>query len=86
MFKGFFESRTTIIILSIIWGLGLSTLFKKSCDGRACKIIQYKGPNIDWVNKSIFSYDGNTSCYKYTPILNECQSNEESAKRVLREC
>ena len=36
------------IVLSIIWGLGLSALFRRACKGRNCIII--KGPNHKEMN------------------------------------
>ena len=69
--QDFLKSRTCVVIISIIWGLGLATLFKKSCEGKKCNIIQYKGPDLNWINNSIFNY-GTPNCYKYKPILNSC--------------
>ncbi len=67
--KTFMSSKNGIIILSIIWGLGLATIFRKVCDGRNCIII--KGPRPDHVNGKIYSF--NNKCYKYNAINTSCK-------------
>lgn len=65
------KTKVGIALLSIIWGLGLATLFKKSCEGKNCKIIVYKGPATSEM-KYHWQYDGSDSCYKWTPYLTPC--------------
>ena len=71
MLQDILQSRIGIIIISIIWGLGLSTLFRKACKGRTCRIIRYNGPNPQEVEKTYYNY-GTGQCYKYSPILSKC--------------
>lgn len=71
MIEDFLKSRVGIVIVSIIWGLGLSTLFKMSCDGKDCKVIRYRGPAIDNI-KHHWTYDGDDKCYKWKPYLTKC--------------
>lgn len=59
------------IIISIIWGLGLATLFRKACKGRECLII--KGPNPDQVESKIYSF--NNKCYNYQPYSVTCKKS-----------
>jgi hypothetical protein len=73
MLDRFLNSRVGIIIISIIWGLGLATLFKSSCQGNDCKIIEYRGPptsNAEYYWK----YDGDANCYQWVPYLAKCES------------
>lgn len=72
-FTEFLSSRSGIIIVSILWGLGLATLFKRSCEigNKGCKIIEYRGPNVEWINKAVFNY-GTDDCYRYKPIISRC--------------
>ena len=56
------------IVLSIIWGLGLSALFRRACKGRNCIII--KGPNPKEMNGKIYIFDN--KCYKYKAINTSC--------------
>lgn len=72
MIKEFLTSRVGIIFVSIIWGLGLSTLFKKSCEGTNCKVIEYHGPPVDQ-SKHHWSY-GKGDCYQWHPYVVDCQS------------
>lgn len=73
MINEFLKSKVGVIIISIIWGLGLATLFKKSCDsGSNCKVIEYRGPTTEesqgvWRN-------GDNQCYRLKPYLVDCKS------------
>lgn len=70
-----FQSKTGIIIMSIIWGLGLSALFRQVCKGRDCILI--KAPNPTEVKKKTYKYDG--KCYKYSTKTAKCNGSEISA-------
>lgn len=67
----FFKSRVGIVIISIVWGLGLATLFKRSCEGKDCKVIEYHGPPIKDVEHH-WQYDGDTKCYRWVPYVTKC--------------
>lgn len=71
MISEFIRSRTGVIILSIVWGLGLSTLFRKACQGRHCHVIVYNGPDPNEVKNTTYDY-GTGQCYKYEPIISDC--------------
>ncbi len=63
-----FKNRYTKIILGILWGLGLSCIFREACNGRKC--IIYKAPNKLEVKNKIFSKD--KKCFKYKPETTTC--------------
>ena len=65
------KTRTGVVIISIIWGLGLSTLFRKACQGRTCQVIKYSGPDPNEIAKNHYNY-GTKECYKYSPVLSKC--------------
>lgn len=67
----YLESNSGRIILSIIWGLGLSALFRRACIGRSCLLI--KGPNPTEVQKNIYEY--NKKCYSFQPYSVSCKKN-----------
>jgi len=69
--KKLLESKTGIIIFSIVLGLGLSTIFKSCCDSNNC--IVYKGP--DFSTKKIIKYNG--KCYEPTEQIQTCDSNKK---------
>ena len=72
MIEEIFQTRVGVIIISIIWGLGLSTLFRKACQGRTCQVVQYKGPDPGEVKDSYYSY-GTGKCYQYYPVMTKCK-------------
>ena len=43
------------LIVSIILGLGIASLFKKVCEGRNCIII--KGPSINEVESNTYKFN-----------------------------
>lgn len=65
-----FKSHAGIILISIIWGLGLSTLFHSASRSRDCYII--RGPDLKLMEKQVFNYDTG-QCYKYVPVAVKCQ-------------
>jgi hypothetical protein len=56
------------IIVSIILGLGLATLFRKVCEGNKCILI--KGPEQHEVDDHVYKI--NNDCFKYEPVSAEC--------------
>ena len=68
MISKFISSKIGRIILSVIWALGLSTIFRKVCKNRDCIII--KGPRKNEVENKIFTYQN--KCYKFKPEITKC--------------
>jgi hypothetical protein len=62
------SSKEGRIVLSIIWGLGLATLFRKVCVGRSCIVI--KAPNLKKIENNVYGFDG--KCYKFNPEITKC--------------
>ena len=56
------------IIISILLGLGLATLFRKVCNDRNC--IIFKAPNIEKIKNQIFKFDN--KCYKFSEKIEKC--------------
>lgn len=69
MFSDLTSTREGQIIISIIWGLGLSALFRKACKGRSCIII--KGPKPEEMHNKVYKFDD--KCYKYTAVNTQCK-------------
>ena len=69
MFSKLTSSREGIIILSIIWGLGLSAPFRKVCKGRTCIVM--RGPKPEEMHNKIYKFDN--KCYKYTSANTQCR-------------
>ena len=70
MFK-LLESKTGVIIMSVIWGLGLACMFRKVCKDRDC--IVYNAPNMEEIKKNIFLFD--KKCYKYKSEITKCNTD-----------
>jgi len=64
------ESQYGQIIVSVILGFGLATLFRKACKDKSCYVI--KGPKLSDVNDYYYKMDGR--CYKYKPVATSCKS------------
>ena len=61
------------IVISIILGLGLATLFRKVCKDRDC--IIFKAPDIKKIKNQIFKFDG--KCYKFEENIEKCNQNKK---------
>ena len=61
------------IIISILLGLGLSTLFRKVCTDRNCLI--FKAPTIDKIDSKTYKFED--KCYNYTAGAIQCKDDAE---------
>ena len=69
IFTNILKSRDVKIVFSIIWGLGLASLFRRVCKGRDC--IIYRAPSPESIRGKTFGF--NNKCYNYLPRLVKCQ-------------
>ncbi len=51
-----------VFLISVLLGLGLATLFYKTCSGKQC--IDFNGPLISEVDGKTYKFG--EECYKYT--------------------
>tara|TARA_Y100000389_G_C17451636_1_gene515268 strand:+ start:2287 stop:2535 length:249 start_codon:yes stop_codon:yes gene_type:complete len=56
-------------MISIILGLGLASLFRKSCEKRNCLV--FEAPPLDEVKNNIYKHNG--KCYKFKENSVKCQ-------------
>ena len=68
----FIGSKKGRIIISIIWGLGLATLFRKVCKGRNCIVLRAPDPNE--IKGKIYRFDD--KCYKFDPKITTCKNKK----------
>ena len=61
------------IVISIILGLGLATLFRKVCKDRDC--IIFKAPDIKKIKNQIFKFDN--KCYQFEENIEKCNNNKK---------
>lgn len=69
MVEDFVNNDKGKIFISIIWGLGLATLFRKVCKGRKCMVI--KGPKPEEMDNKVYKFD--EKCYLYKAQNTTCK-------------
>jgi len=62
------------IIMSILLGLGLATLFRKVCKDNDC--LAFHAPPLDEFKDKI--YKNNNKCVKYVPAATKCSLNAKT--------
>jgi hypothetical protein len=72
--KKFLQSANGKLIISIILGFGLSTLFRKSCSEKSC--IEFKSPPLDKILNQIYKYDN--KCYTFKPHHSKCSPTKKT--------
>jgi hypothetical protein len=75
-FSRFLHTERGRIIMSIILGLGLASLFRTICKDRNCVI--FHAPPLDEFKDKI--YKNNGKCVKYVPIATKCSLNSKTVK------
>jgi hypothetical protein len=76
MFKSFSKlvaSDTGRIVISIILGIGLATLFKKACNDRNCLV--FKSPAIADVKDKVFQHG--SQCVTFNEKSIECNTKKQ---------
>jgi hypothetical protein len=72
------KSKEGHIVVSIILGFGLATLFRKVCKDKSCIVI--KGPKLSEVQGHVYRIDD--QCFKYKPVVVQCRGNEVSDSAI----
>ena len=68
-----FKTETGRIIISLLLGLGLATLFRKVCKNRDC--IVFHAPDIEKIKGQIFKF--NDKCYTFKEKITKCKPNKK---------
>jgi hypothetical protein len=74
-FKKIINSEAGRIVISVLLGLGLATLFNKVCKDKNC--IIFNGPVLSEIDGKIYKYGD--KCYSYKMKPDKC----DSTKRVI---
>ena len=61
------------IVISIILGLGLATLFRKVCKERDCLV--FHAPKLDKIKNQVFKFKD--KCYKFEEEIEKCNQNKK---------
>jgi hypothetical protein len=70
-FGKFLHTQTGKIIMSILLGFGLASLFRTVCKNDNC--LHFNAPPLDEISNKI--YKNNGKCIKYNPIATKCNTN-----------
>ena len=70
----FVRSKSGKIIMSILLGLGLATLFRQVCAGKDCLV--YKAPPLEEIEHNIYKID--KKCYKFDKSNVSCSSKKQT--------
>lgn len=73
-FDKFIHTNSGKMILSIILGLGLSTLFRKACNERNC--IVFKSPPFKEIENKVFGFQN--KCYKFKENATKCDASKQT--------
>jgi hypothetical protein len=70
-FGKFIHTQTGKIIMSILLGFGLASLFRTVCKDKDCLI--FHAPPLENIKDKI--YKTGDKCYKYNPVATKCLPN-----------
>lgn len=74
--KSILHSKNGRILMSILLGIGIASLFRKACKERNCLV--FKAPSMDKIKNKIFKFDD--KCYTYTENLKHCDKNKQTVE------
>ena len=74
--KKIFMSDFGGILISILLGFGLASLFRKTCKGKEC--IVFKGPPLDEIKDQIYEHE--KDCYLFNEHSIKCGNKEKSVE------
>ena len=72
-FQRLLHTETGRIIISIVLGLGIASLFRKVCKDRSC--IAFRAPPLKDLEKDVYKLDD--KCYKYKPKAVKCDATKK---------
>ncbi len=72
-FKRLLTTQFGIIVISVILGLGLASLFRKVCNDKNC--IVFNGPVIDEINGKTYKFS--EKCYQYEMVPGKCDMTKK---------
>jgi hypothetical protein len=74
--RKFIQSHYGRMIIAVILGFGLSTLFRKSCQEKKC--LHFKGPSLQEIEEQTYSYKD--KCYQFKPNHIKCSSTKKTVR------
>jgi len=74
----FLHTSSGRILMSILLGFGLASLFRTVCKDKNC--IIFEAPPLDEIDGKIYKYQD--KCYKYNSVSTKCDPKKESVNMV----
>jgi hypothetical protein len=74
------RSENGRIVVSVILGFGLASLFRKACKHGDCMVVT--GPTMKDVSDRTYMID--ERCYVYKPLATQCTRYEEDAESTKK--
>ncbi len=71
------KTDTGKCIVSVILGIGLASIFRKSCESRNCMV--FNAPSFDDVKENVYKHDD--KCYKFSERSVKCEPDKH--KQVM---
>jgi hypothetical protein len=79
-----FSKRPMVVILSIVWGIGLATLFASVANSRNCIIVRGELPSD--IEKKVFQYaDLKDKCYTYKSYIAPCVTETHKIVKINKQ-
>jgi hypothetical protein len=76
-----FSKRPMVVLLSILWGIGLATLFAGVANSRNCIIVRGELPSD--IEKKVFQYaDLKDKCYTYKSYIAPCDTETHKTVKI----
>ena len=69
----FVHTKSGKIIMSLLLGFGLATLFRSMCKGKDCMI--FMSPHLEETKDKIYQHDD--KCYKYHAVSAKCDNRKK---------
>jgi len=73
-FGKFVHTETGKILMSILLGFGLASLFRQICKGKDCLI--FHAPSLDDFKDKIYM-NNSGKCVKYNPVATKCNTKSK---------
>jgi len=67
----FVHTQTGKLIMSILLGFGLASLFRTVCKGKDC--LAFHAPPLEQIKDKIYKSEG--KCVKYKQVATKCNAN-----------
>jgi hypothetical protein len=75
-FQTILRSNYGKLVISLILGFGLSTLFRKSCKDKEC--LKFEGPSLDKMKDQTYKHED--KCYQFNATSTVCTAKKRTVR------